>query len=102
MSNSADRETASVAMCRLRLVPLGLSLSLFFVVSYVLCVALGLVWRGAGLHQPWLQFLPGFTWLTWGSFLLGLVESFGYGWYIALIFTPLFNFFSARQARGRP
>lgn len=99
MSTSTRAGTASATACRLQLVPLGLSLSLLFVISYVLCVALGLVWWDAGLHQPWLQFLPGFTWLSWGSFLLGLGESFAYGWYIALVFTPLFNFFSARRAR---
>ena len=81
---------------RLRLVPLGLSLSTFAAINFVLCVLLGLFWPEGGLHQPWLQFLPGFTWLTWQSFLLGLVESFAYGWYFALIFTPLFNFFSSK------
>jgi hypothetical protein len=81
---------------RLPLVPLGLSLSVFLVISYVLCVVLGLIWWDAGLHRPWLQFLPGFTWLTWPSFLLGLVEVIAYGWYTALVFAPLFNFFVAR------
>jgi len=80
---------------RLPLVPLGLSLSLLLMISYVLRVVLGLIWPNVGLHQPWLQFLPGFTWLTWPSFFLGLVETFAYGWYIALVFTPLFNFFMA-------
>jgi hypothetical protein len=81
---------------RLALVPLGLSITLFLVISYILCVLLGLIWWDAGLHRPWLQFLPGFTWLDWRSFVLGLIETFAYGWYIALAFTPLFNFFSAR------
>jgi len=46
------------------------------------------------MYQTWLRLLPGFTWLTWPSFLLGLIESFAYGWYIALIFGPLFNLFA--------
>lgn len=82
---------------RLPLVPLGLSLSTFLVISYVLCVLLGLIWPDAGLHRPWLQFLPGFSWLTWPSFLLGLAEVAAYGWYTALIFAPLFNLFVARR-----
>ena len=82
---------------RLRLAPVGMSLGLLLAISYVLCVALGLVWWDAGLHQPWLQFLPGFKWLSPGTFLLGLVESFAYGWYVALVFVPLFNFFHARS-----
>lgn len=90
-----DTATAPGAR-RLALVPLGLSISSLFVISYVLCVALGLIWWDGGLHQPWLQFLPGFTWISWGSFFLGLIESFLYGWYVALVFTPLFNVFSAR------
>jgi hypothetical protein len=40
--------------------------------------------------------LPGFTRLNWPSFAPGLVETFAYGWYVALIFAPLFNVFSAR------
>ena len=73
-----------------------LSLSLFLALSFVLCVLLGLVVPDFGI-PTWLQFLPGFTWLTWPSFL-GLIESFAYGWYVALIFGPLFNFFAARAA----
>jgi hypothetical protein len=82
---------------RLPVVPLGLSLSVFLVISYVLWVLLGVIGWDAGLHRPWLQFLPGFTWLTWPSFLLGLVEVIAYGWYTVLIFVPLFNFFVARR-----
>jgi 2TM family of unknown function (DUF5676) len=81
---------------RVPIVALGWSLSLFLALSFVLCVLLGLVVPDFGLHQPWLQFFPGFTWLTWPSILLGLVESFAYGWYVALIFGLLFNFFGAR------
>ena len=81
---------------RISIVALGWSLSLFLALSLVLCVLLGVVVPDFGLHQPWLQFLPGFTWLTWPSFFLGLIESFAYGWYVALIFEPLFNFFAGR------
>jgi hypothetical protein len=30
----------------------------------------------------------------WSSLLLGLAESLAYGWYVALIFGPLFNVFA--------
>lgn len=85
------------ASARIPLVPLGLSLSVFLATSYALCILLGLVWPAPGLHQPWLQFLPGFTWLTWPSFFLGLAETLAYGWYIALVFAPLFNFFAGHR-----
>lgn len=82
---------------RIPLVPLGIALSGFLAVSYLLCILLGLVggWDW-GLHQPWLQFLPGFTWLTWSSFFLGLVESIAYGWYAALVIGGLYNVAVAR------
>jgi hypothetical protein len=78
-----------------------MSLGLFLVISFILCVVLGLVLPAWSLHQPWLQFLPGFTWLTWPSFFLGLIESFAYGWYVAFIFGPLYNLFAARD-RSKP
>jgi hypothetical protein len=84
----------------LSIVVLGTSLSMFLTISYLLCIALGLVAPGWGVHQAWLQFLPGFTWLTWPSFLLGLVESVAYGWYVALLFVPLFNAVDARLSPG--
>jgi hypothetical protein len=77
---------------RIPLIPLGISLSAFLAISYLLCILLGMFggWDW-GLHQPWLQFLPGFTWLTWPSFFLGLAESIAYGWYVALLFGGLYN-----------
>ena len=96
MSAQIRHDITAPGRRRLALIPMGLSLGLLLAISYVFCVGLGLIWWDAGLHQPWLQFLPGFTWLSWESFLLGLIESFAYGWYIALVFTPLFNAFNAR------
>jgi hypothetical protein len=81
---------------RIPLVVFGLSLGLFLSITYVLCVGFDLLLPGQAMYQAWLRLFPGFTWLTWSSFLLGLVESFAYGWYVALIFCPLFNFFAAR------
>ena len=74
----------------------GMSLGTFLAITYVLCVGFDLLFPGQAMYQTWLRLLPGFSWLTWTSFLLGLVESFAYGWYIALIFGPLFNFFARR------
>jgi hypothetical protein len=64
--------------------------------SYVLCVGFDLLLPGNNMHETWQRLLPGFTWITWPSFLLGLVESFAWGWYVALIFGGLFNFFTPR------
>jgi hypothetical protein len=35
------------------------------------------------------------------SFSLGLIESYGYGWYVALIWVPLYNVFAARTLRSK-
>lgn len=80
-------------------VALGMSLGIFLVVTFALCVGFDLIFPGQAMYQTWLKLLPGFSWLTWSSFLLGGVESFAYGWFVALIFAPLFNYFSARWAR---
>ena len=76
---------------------LGMALGLFLVISYVICVLGYLLFPGLPIEHAALSiFLPGFTLLSWPSFFLGLVESFGYGWYVALIFGPLYNFFALR------
>lgn len=82
---------------RIPLVTFGLSLGLFLAITYVLCVSFDLLFPSEAMYPSWQRLLPGFTWLTWSSFLLGLIESFLYAWYVALIFCPLYNFFAARS-----
>jgi hypothetical protein len=76
---------------------LGLSLGSFIAISYFLCIGLGLVVPTAEMHKPWLQFLPGFEWLTWRGFLIGLAWTQVYSWYTAALFGSLFNFFISRN-----
>jgi hypothetical protein len=62
---------------------LGMSLSAFLVISYVICILGYLLFPGLPIsHSSLSIFLPGFELLTWRTFLLGLVESFGIGWYV--------------------
>jgi len=79
---------------RLPVLALGMSLSAFFVVTYVLCTVFDLWFPDYAMNSIWSPLLPGFTWLTWSSFFLGLIETTSYGWYIALVFGPLYNFFT--------
>jgi hypothetical protein len=79
------------------LVPLGLSLSGFFAVSFLACILLGIIVPDGATHRPWLQFFPGFEWLTTRSVIIGLVWTQVYGWWTALVFGSLFNFFAARS-----
>ncbi len=51
------------------------------------------------MYQAWQHLLPGFQWISWKSFFLGAIESYGYGWYFALIWVPLYNVLSARGQR---
>lgn len=82
---------------RISVFVMGMSLSLFLLISYVLCVLGYLVIPGLPIaHSALALVLPGFELLSWQTFILGSVESFAWGWYIALIFCPLFNFFAAR------
>jgi len=81
---------------RIPVVALGTSLGIFLAITFVLCVGFDLLFPGYAMYETWLRLLPGFTWLSWPSLLLGLVESFAYGWYVALVFAPLFNLLAAR------
>lgn len=68
------------------------SLALFTSFTFVVCVAYGLV-VPRSLHMTGFleQVLPGFQWLTPAAFTIGLVESFLYGGYAGLVFTPIYN-----------
>lgn len=82
---------------RIAIVPLGLSTATFFVVTYVLCTLLGLLFSFFnGIHQLYPLFFPGFTWFTWPSFFIGLIWVFVYGWYIAVTFGVIYNYFARR------
>ncbi len=82
---------------KIPLLTFGLSLSSFTSISYVVCIAGYLLFPGLPISHGVLKaLLPGFTFLSWSGFFLGLAESFAWGWYCALTFGLLFNFFSAR------
>jgi hypothetical protein len=76
----------------------GHATSLSLAISFVVCVGFDLLFPAHAMYQAWRALLPGFTWLSWPSFFLGLVESYGYGWFLALIWVPLYNVFVARTA----
>ena len=84
---------------RLAIVPLGLTLAAFFVITYVLCIVYGLAFADQGFHRTLMpMLLPGFSWLSWPAFFIGLAWSFVFGWYVAAVFAPLFNFFVGRAS----
>jgi hypothetical protein len=77
------------------------SLASFAAISFVLCVGYGLV-APAAFHASWLleAMLPGFKWLSAGSFVLGLVESVLYGTLAGALFSALYNYFTRRASRN--
>ncbi|NOY66024.1 MAG: hypothetical protein GXP13_01265 [Gammaproteobacteria bacterium] len=85
---------------RLSLTAIGHATSLLFSISFVLCVGFDFIFPEQAMYQSWQNFLPGFEWISWKSFLLGIIESYAYGWYVALIWTPLYNFFISRSTKG--
>jgi hypothetical protein len=91
---SGEGEMSSLSIKRL-----GLSLSTFFAISYVICIMGYLIMPDFPVrHEALSIFLPGFKLLSWQSYFLGLIESFAWGWYIAAVFAPLYNFFGRRVA----
>ena len=89
---------AFIAGSRVPVFAFGMALSLFLAISYVLCVLGYLLFPSLPINHAALSiFLPGFELLSWPKFFLGLVESLIWGWYFALIFGPLYNYFAARQ-----
>ena len=72
----------------------GWTLSLFLLLSYLFCIAFGLLApERFHMHEAWEPLLPGFEWLTLPGFLAGAIGSFLYGWYIAVIVVPLYRYF---------
>jgi len=82
----------------MKIVTLGKTLSIFFAVSLTLCM----VWSMATpqslhMHAAWKPLLPGFNWSITGYFI-GLVWTVAYGWYVAVVFVPLYNCFHKRAS----
>ena len=101
MSDTALQSAAGVSLpprtgYRIPVMALGMSLGTFFTLTYLLCIVFDLWLPESAMNPVWSPLLPGFTWLTWPGFFIGLLETFAYGWYIALIFCPLFSFFCRR------
>jgi hypothetical protein len=84
---------------RIPILTFGSALSSLFIISYTICVLGYLFLPGLPVDHAALEiFLPGFTLLTWHTFFLGLAESLAWGWYIALVFGALYNFFAWRAS----
>lgn len=69
---------------RVRYLPVSVGLGVFLAVSYLACTIWDGLFSSQAMHGAWETLLPGFTWWSWGSFFLGLVETFAYGFWLGL------------------
>jgi len=83
----------------MKITSVGHAVSLFFVITFLICIVWGLVTPPSlHMHPAWQDLLPGFEFGTLTGILIGLVESYLYGWYVAILFVPLFNFFNRNSS----
>ena len=69
------------------------TLATWGVISFVLCVLWGILTpQAVHMHGLLEVLLPGFRWLTVGTALLGLIESFLFGAYAGFLLAVIHNF----------
>lgn len=78
------------------IVQLGLALSSFLAITFVLC-ALGERIPGLQKFHFLSALYPGIDWLSATPLLLGVGGAVAFGWYVAVLFGLLYNFFGARR-----
>ena len=91
MVDRSKEEVTETGAVQIPFVPFCVAMSALFSLSFMLCVALDLIMPGFAMYPAWQALLPGFTWLSWPSFFLGLFETILYGLYVSIIFVPSFN-----------
>lgn len=78
--------------------PLAWTLAVFSAVVFTLDMLLGTLFPNWWVMPRARELLlPGFTFISWGMFFLGLVESFIGGFLTAVLFVPSYNYFTSRQ-----
>jgi len=80
------------------IVPLGFTLSAFFVASFILCLLAALVLPTEGMRMMFEALFPGFVWLDAPSVVVGVFWAAFFGWYIAILFVPIRNYMYRRFA----
>lgn len=82
--------------------PIAWTLAIFAAVIFAVDVLLGVLYPDWWVMQKIYEVLmPGFTFISWGTFFLGLLEAFVGGIWVAVLFVPIYNFFARREAHKR-
>ena len=97
MTTLPNAPASATHLTQIPLLAFGLSLSAFSAITFTLCVLYGLLVSPQAHAVVFETVFPGFVWLTVPGFLIGLGESFFYGWYAALLFASLFNYFASQR-----
>lgn len=85
-------------MLNIKVVTWSLAISTAF--TFVFCIVYGLLTPSSAHMVVFLeQVLPGFEWLSWRGFLVGLIQSFLYGAYAGLVYVPIYNFLHRKWVR---
>lgn len=78
--------------------PVAWTLAVFSAVVFTLDVLAGVFFPNWWVMQNLYELLlPGYTFISWGTYFLGLMEIFVGGWLTAVLFVPIWNFFAARE-----
>ncbi len=78
--------------------PVAWTLAVFSAVVFTLDVLAGVLFPNWWVMQNLYELLlPGYTFISWGTYFLGLVEIFTAGWLTAVLFVPIWNFFALRE-----
>ena len=84
------------------LIAAGHASSLTLAISFTLCVSFDLMFPEHAMYETWQKLLPGFEWISFKSFTIGLLESYGYGWFFTLIWVPIYNVAANRDYKKKP
>ncbi len=78
------------------------SLAIWGAITFVICMLYGLLVPGSlPIHQALEQVLPGFKWVTFGGFLIGLAWTAVYGLYAGWLFSIVHNWLYKRWGAGK-
>lgn len=81
------------AMKQLRFKPVAAAVATLGTLTYILCIIFDFIFPPWAMNEFWEILLPGFTWISWGSFFVGLAGIIAYSIYIAAVFVPVYNYF---------